>query len=426
MSWSVKKFFTNSYGVKSVETDVTDILGGFTIRQTLGDEFFIKSSEIQFSHRAAFSLGGGHNWLAFYFNDALIDVFYLEAGYTEMNVRQPYSYRSRLKSIQGIFYDNIAEKLIAYSEDAHNWNSYIPNAELVIEEINLVIAGQPPGTWALRAGYSLGDLLTSMHQGTDFYYVDAVSFGECPAMTEDDLPVIYRGASLLALYTSSQQKLYWTFEQFGVTWFDIFKLAIFGWNAFVRVKPKILDVGGTDHLAMDVQIVPKDALASYSPTTPQWLDAKYIPKKYFLDAIHLSSAITDDDGDPSFEYLQGNLKSKNIFEKEIEIADPDAALTGAYEEVLYWSAGDYDPVTERYDILDAGDNRPYFASGLVEPWYAGMITSGNGYTGKIRYAGECAGGTLYDPFGGVIHINNLTIKRDMGGAVADVEGLVIA
>lgn len=425
MSWTVKKFFTNSYGIKSIETDVTDILGGFTLRQTLGDEFFIKSSEIEFSHRTAFSLGGGHNWLAFYFNDALIDVFYLEAGYTERNVKQPYLYRSRLKSIQGIFYDNIAEKLIAYSEDAHNWNSYIPDAELVIDGIKLTPPALPPGLYSNRAGYSLGDLLAAMHQGTDFYYVDAVSFGECPAMTEDDLPVIYRGQSVPASDTS-QQKTDWTFEDFGVTWLDLFKLAIFGWNAFVRVRPKILDVSGTDHLAVDVQIVPKDALASYSPTTPQWLDAKYIPKKYFLDAIHLSSSITDEDGTPSFEYLQGDLKSKNILEKEITIADPDSPML-SYDEVLYWSAGDYDPVTEKYDILDGSDNnKPYFGSGLVEPWYAGMITSGNGYTGKIRYAGECAGGTLYDPFGGVIHVNNLTIKRDAGGAVADVEGLVIA
>lgn len=410
--------------------DCNYIIGGLSLDMTLGNESFEQAGDIAVQHRELFP-GVGIWWLGAFYNDIMIDCFRVERNYDEMDLKKSCRYKSRLKSIQRIFYDDLDSTILAFENiDTDSWNYNLSNgaANLTIAEI-MVRDGS--GNYIIendRAGFSLRDLTESLHgsHSDKNYMVDIVT--SCGYKISDGisgLPIIYRGTSVD--HEDLEGAVDLTFTNYDVTWLDVFKLSIFGFDAFVRVTPKIKTVGADDYLAIDVDVIPKCKIVAVDLTTPKWLTRNKLTSKYYMDGIHLSSSVNNSSGNPSFDYTQGTTEGRGIkvLEKSVDIADPEAWIPIASES-LYWSTGYPDGLN--WDINIGLINNFYFTSGHVAPYYAEFLDAekSHGISGRIRYEGQRVGDHIYADED-KMQIYRLQIQRDKsGGAVADIEGILIS
>jgi hypothetical protein len=425
MSWTAKHLIVSGSGRIISSVNTIDLLGNFAIKQTLGDENCIKSGEIEFSHRNPWPETSGQ-WLLIYWDGELLDAYKISAPYTEKNLKGPYKYSSQLQSVQGYFFDSLKAELVNYMDEGTGYEELGYSlshglsegaAQLNIQEIAIRYGTGAYGSALDRVGFSLGDMITSLvGNGNKYFKILEINFDHCPMKWEDHIPILFRGESRDYVIATDAEKIAWTFFDYGVSWLDIFKLAIYGFNSFLRVQPIIVD----NYFVVAVDFLPKIGITSYTPIKPQWKNCKRKLYEYMLDGVHLYSTINDVDNDPSFDYVQGDLDGSNVLERGVDVADKDAAIAIS-SEVLYWAdARIYGPITPP----DCGIANGYFNSGLVEPWYDKMVTDGHGYSGTIRYSGERAGDVLTAPDGKNILVNECVIKKN-DGAKADIKGIAI-
>ena len=132
--WTAKIVTCTSDGKIVLSEDRTDILEGMIIEQTLGDERFIKSGDINIQHRDAL-LG---TYLAVYYNGTMVDVFETEArSCDELNLKTDKK-STRLRSIQAKFIEDLGNTRVEYQTDSDFWGYGMANGEtnLTIKEIN--------------------------------------------------------------------------------------------------------------------------------------------------------------------------------------------------------------------------------------------------------------------------------------------------
>jgi len=395
--WSLKYIGTLQTGeILSLES-CNDIVDDFTMERTLGDEFWVKSSDLNIKHRQTlpwYSIGGpSYWWLGVFWNDELIDAFRLTRAYDKEDEKRTGHYETRLKSIQKSLYDDLNDTVLDVVSDINSWNNNISVAAVRIKKIRYK---NNLGNWSGNLnnyGFSLGALLHSIN-GSEYKGYRIHNWPEYPGpmLNEDHCIILFRGSSIY-YYTEAVE---FTFTDYGITWMDLFKLAAFAFNCFISVKPIIQDIDGTDYLTTDINLLPRINITLGSTKSPDWTERKKEKNKYQIDGVHLFSAINDEDGDPSFSYEQGDIEGDNVFEKSVDIADPTVILgSSVYNDIFYWCDCIYDEGENKYDILDDEDEpMPYFASGLVEEWYQDMIDTGDGYEGNILFDGEDAGDHL--------------------------------
>jgi hypothetical protein len=417
-----KYFRTEDDGEIISEEFIDDsIIQGTDFDETVGDEFWIKSSDLNIETIGILPFTGSlppkKHWIAVYINDMLFNVYqhpelkYL--SYDKKNNRFKY----RLYAIQKIFYDHLDSTVLQYSNTATDWNYNLPSAILAIKEISVKDESGTPLSILNRAGFSFGDMLISLiNKHNEYgYVIDGVTH---PVLyyPSDDLPILFRGLSK-DISESAETKINFTFYEdggdiFHVTWMDIFKLAIFGFNAFLKVQPRIEN----DYLSISIFLIPKinADLDGFATTKVQWIERRQVMEKYKLDGISLNGK--------NFNYSQGDDRG-NVLVRSVKVADYDQPIAGE-DKTLYWAAGDFDSGVSKYDLVN-----PYFASGLVNPYYEDMITSGNGWEGKafINYfigSTENLLSTLTQVKIGdeTVQINTMRFGAD---GVADVEGIVI-
>lgn len=425
MSWTFKYFKTHntSSEVTGGYTDITDVIGDISIEETVGDEMLIKSGDIKLKLTAPLPFDNSllyRNWLGIYWNTQLYNVYYIGSGndfdnsYLIKDEKRP-EYELTLYPIQKMFFDHLKTQKIFYSAIITDWNYDLAFAKVDIEKIKIRYQQDPPtyGSALNRWGFSIVDMIGQLGQKNNGYgYVFSnPNLGNFPIIGSDDLPIIYRGISLDQGLASLSQALAHTFSDWDVSWLDIFKLVIFGFNAYVSVKPSI--GGSPEQLIVNLKIVPRINVTASSPGSPQWLERTFEKYRYRIDGVKLSGL--------NFEYTQGQSELGNIFSRSVDIADPEQYIPSVADDTLYWSVGDQ-VSGNTYSIVDGSDNpRPYFASGLVEPYYADIISDGHGHKGEIIFQEQ---DTLDQVNAGsdVIHLNKISINR-LG--VAKVEGIVI-
>lgn len=423
ISFKLKAVNTADTGeIVEVQDISAQVFNRLTIDETVGDEFFIKSSDIILEILGVLPqinrLPVGNNWIAVYVNDLLFNVYQHPgpANYVEYNQKNGV-YKYRLYAIQKVFYDHLKSTILQYSTDAHAWNYDLADAILTIDEISVENDTGTPVTTSDRAGFSLGDMLNVLVTHDNYYGYKINSMTTpIPTTNDNDLPIIWRGLSI-DVGDTNENKINLNFYEngadiFHTTWMDILKLAIFGWNAFVRVRPTFAN----DDLSIDVSLIPK---ANADLATPienvQWLERTRVPKKYQLDGIQLSGE--------NFEYTQGEVEGANVFSRSIEISDYDEPIAN-HSLKLYWAAGDYNGGTGKYELT-----APYFASGLVEINYDNIISLGNGFEGKAMLIYEDGGAeqvlqVLDQILIGEETIQLNTMRADASGK-ASIEGIVI-
>jgi len=409
-----------SGGIENISNQVINRL---SFDQTVGDEFFIKSSDMILETVGVLPqidrIPVGNNWIAVYVNDLLFNVYQHpgQSNYVEYN-KKTGVYKYRLYAMQKVFYDHLKSTIIEYSTDSHEWNHDIPASFVTIDSITVHNGSGTPFSTLDRAGFSLGDLLGSLVSAdNDYGYKINSMTVPMPTKNDNDLPIIWRGLSV-DIGDTDENIINLNFYENGVDifhtrWFEIFQLAVFGWNAFIKVQP----VFANDDLAINIDIVPKGNADLGTPVEDvKWIERTRVPKKYQLDGIQLSGE--------NFEYTQGDLDGANVFSRSIEISDYDQPIDD-HDLKLYWAAGDYNAGSGKYELT-----APYFTAGLVSLAYDNMISAGNGFEGKVLLIYEDGGveqvlQVLDQIVIGAETMQINTIRGDASGR-ASIEGIVIA
>lgn len=426
MIFTLKKFGTNTAGVVThALAEVTDVKQeDIRFEQTVGDEMWVESGDLIVKTYTAgiFTINAFPQphitWVALYINEKLADVY--RNRILESYDEKTGLYEYRLSPIQKIFFDDLKKTLVRYSVDTNSWNYNIGNSDLIIKEITLQTGGTPINILNVY-GFSLVDLVNShLGQHNDYgYSIGSITqFG--PVLTSDNLPILFRGNSVtsgLPLSEAIDKTFYEDGdEQFHVTWFDLYQLAIFGWNAFVWVRPVFVTAYGSDYLNIYVRIIPRINQAPSGPIDDiVWAERKIVYGKHRIDGVKLSGI--------NFTYEQGAVDGNNVFIRDVAIADynknePYASTT------LYWAAGNYDSGMGKYDLTS-----PYFASGLVENYYAYMISDGDGVEGKCEIIYNDGSEKLLKALDHVT-IGDKTmqvtrIRQRGNSALAEIEGIII-
>lgn len=397
--------------------------------ETVGDEFFCKSSDLIIESIGElpqlFSLPVKQNWLACYVNGLLFNVYRHpqnadtgDLDYLEHDEKTD-RYKFRLYPLQKVFYDHLAATVLQYSSTSTEWNYDLDLAIISIHQIATTneIGGVETSTIG-RAGFSLGDMIISLiGKDNDYGYVISGLNHPILLYNSSDLPILFRGQSIDDGETAENIVNFTFYENggdiFHVTWMDIFKLIIFGWNAFIRVQPTII----SSKLGIDVSIIPKIAAdIGFTISAVQWIERRRVREKYKLDGVKLDGK--------NFSYEQGSA-SGNVLSRSVDIADYNQPIDNN-DKTLYWAEGDFDSGDSDYDLVS-----PYFASGKVQAWYENMITTGDGFEGKAflnYFAGAPPQENLLTALSQIaigdetIQLN--TLRFDATG-VADIEGIII-
>lgn len=434
--FSLHSFTTMEDGTMITKVKLDDrIIADFTIEETAGDELYVQAGDLSLRHIQPIPRGQIitaetlRYWLAVVYGDdidtdPILGVYSVPAsGYDEYDHISGI-YSSRLKSIQQIFYQDIADAGIYYeASDNADWNYGIEDSGVALVSVEILQSGVPEsGTY--RSGWSLGDMIANLagkhgHRG---YEISSVTLENVPQKNSNNLPIIFRGSGFdLDIWTKAQA-LDNTFKQdpssgedYGFRWKNLFEFLIFAFNSFVRITPDSAQINsGT--LAVYLSTSTRAKLAALTSTTVSWISRKYIPEKYRIDGVKLSGA--------NFEYTQGAIG--NVVERSIDIADPEQNVT---RTSFYWVAGDdngaFHPASglREYDATDgSGNMRGYFGDGLVEPYYINMITDGAGYEGEIRYDGQSILSWRRVKAGGdIIRLFKMVVNQD---GIANIEGIV--
>lgn len=422
-------------GIHAAEWIDDEVLGKISIEETVGDEFFIKSSEITIEIRGELprliSLPLMTNWIAVYFDDLLFNV-YQHPGVDNWLSRDDKTglRKYRLFPLQKIFYDHLASTALEYSTEADSWNENISDALVEIDSIEVLNELGTPESTTDRWGFALSYLIEALAgQNNDYGYQVGLVNHPMVAPTDDDLAIIWRGLSKAPGFDTEEDMINFTFKEsdlgggevFNMTWLDIFKMVIFGWNAFIRVTPDLND----DQLTATIDVIPKVSLpasGAIAEVDVAFFERKKIRERYKLAGVKLTGT--------NFSYTSGNPQGANVLTRDIAVSDYEEPIE-SFSVALYWAAGDYNFGDSQYELT-----APYFSSfpSLVTPYYLGFTTLGDAYEAKARLV-YIEGGekkilhvldqiVVTDEELGteVFHIN--TIRAD-GNGKANLEGIVI-
>lgn len=417
MSWTAKIIETDYDGSILSQTAFTDIVGEFTIEETLGDELYVQAGDISIKHRAALTyitdkVSGPYYWLAMYWDGNVVGVYRIDKPYDKKDDKRDNKYETRLLSIQKAFYDALKAEVVDFSTNANDWNYNLHQAGVEVPQVTMR-DGDGTIITALNVWcYSIGDLITKL-QGDEsqFWTVGTVTFDDAPTIGEDDCPLLYRAGDDGGGTYNEWYALRYSFADYDFTWDELFKLAMYGWNAFVVCTP-VIDT----HLRLNISVIPKTNVTPASVGSVTWLERSHAPEKYRLDGVLFRSKYNNANGDVNFEFRYGDTGG-NVLERDIDAANPGSPQNSP-DDILYWLNGEWNAGTGEYGFTS---DEGYFDSGNVEPYYTPMlgIGKGDGYSGEIVYDGERAGDYVYAD-SDVIQITRLSIKKN---GVASIEGV---
>ena len=415
MIWRMVYMGSDSSGVVQEKAEITAIVNNFKVEKTVGDELFIRSGDITIDTLDPLPLStlGSvvKDYFALYLNGSIFDIYYVKDRLTfNKKDEKRDRYSTRLSSIQKLVYEAFTDVIVEHSVTFGDWGTGAAAAAVTCEQIRVDRPNDPIKSDTDRWGFSLGDLLANI-SGTNgnHFSINAVSFPG-PLMNSDDLPILYRGTGQDVGAVTAAQAVDATFKDFKTTWIDLFKIASLSFNAFIKVTGTVAEASGTETVSVDIDIIPRIELTAGSTKPAIWLERSRENQKFKVDGVVLTSTFLDDSifqNVPTFIFsLDKNgtriwppIEGGKLFKKNIGVSSPQG-FPPDYTVVLYQSWGDFDGVSSKYEIVETDNQmRPYFDSrfltgptfpfvDLVGPFYADIITDGDGFSGQISYNGE--------------------------------------
>ncbi|HHJ36405.1 MAG TPA: hypothetical protein ENJ87_11625, partial [Gammaproteobacteria bacterium] len=387
MAWEIKEFYTNQDGTLSgSETKINIVQSGIKIDETVGDELFLKSGDLRIVTDRDWTIEGllpptAGYWVSVYKDGQLFGVYSIMHRDRVQSFKYGDLSEYRLRSLQSVFYQDIAGVTTNYSATSSEWNNALNTGAFNLNQFNLV-----GSTDYDRYAFSLGDIFSALSGKHDDkgYLIDSVSH-PIPTMTST-VPALIRGHSKETAVDTLSDAVEWTFygnpyvspqKYWDMTWKDMFKIASFGWNAFILVRPKIV----SGQLKIDLEIIPKSKVSPGSTVSTQWVSLKKEWYKHKLSGVKIT--IIND------EFTQGDTNASNVFDRSLDVANPAYTAPPGYDiaDMLYWIDCSYRSATVN-GYPDYDQNDAYFETGKVEPYYSQIISKGHGYKGKCIYEGQ--------------------------------------
>lgn len=398
-----------------------------SIEETVGDEMFTKASELILETNQELPELAGIlmvNWLVLYIDDMLYNVYKHPLTYIEKDEKRN-RYRYRCEPVQKIFYDDLAATAMVYNNtDSWHWNYELQNSWVDVIALPAEIG---PGL-TTRISFPLRtvlDGLTGKWLFDNGYFIDELSLDEInlPVSLLGEVPFIWRGESFEDGIDSDEDIVNGTFkesaggDQFNMTWLDVFKILIFGWNAWIKVTPIIRWSAGDSAyvLGVNIDLIPRSARTPGTGLNLKWLERRIITEKYRIDGVKLTGK--------NFSYENGDIENGNVVEKNIDVADYLETLTDPTLE-LYLAEGHF-TIAVGYSI-----DYPWFSSPSDhgDEFYGTMITAGNGISGRCKMIFEDGGVQLIRTLDEVridFQTAQLTTIRCGEDGVASVEGILL-
>lgn len=407
MSWTAKIIETNAAGKVLDLYDFEDIVGDFSVENTLGDEQYIKGGDFRFKHNSVLPTGANKYWLALYWDSTMIDVFEIVKPYSDIDLKTG-RMSSRLRSISLAVFDYLRETVVA------------PNYSEIITRIYLTTTDY----YDDRRGWHLNVLIQSLaaDTGNGFMFGDVSVPG--PGAAETDCPIIYRGSSDADLNPAVQK----TFTDPDTRWEEIVGLGCVLWNAFVRCTPKFSEFMFEDYLTIDIDLEPRTNRTASGTTAVLWNELSKEFRSKRVDGIYITGPMVKriyTSNVPDVELVYGFPFSGNVMKKSINLAEfPawQAALSAdGVESQLWICKGDYN--SGKYDCDDGAlSMAPWFFDGHSLAYYSGMTGDYHDYKGKARYNGERAGDDVIAE--GTTHMLITRVSMNRTG-LATIEGISI-
>ena len=317
MKWRFEIITTEIDGEVINRQEFPPVYGNFDIEQTLGDEFFIKSGDINIQTKKAITIdvsGGRTNYLIVYLNGELFDAYIIPREYDELDQKTK-KYKAKYFGVQKKFYDDLKSVIVAYATDLDLYNDAVEDA--AFDMIYTISSGpqNKEGT-----GFSLGALLTGLatnKKSNGFgYRINSISYPGSIGET-DDVAILHMNSPA---HVPSETTLTDLIDStFGIgtgegasdinvsNWLGLFKLASFIFNGWIWAKPVIFSESGMLYLGLDVSIVPRVEISPANTKQSHWISRTQFKDKYRIDGVVIwrSSSVP--------YYIQGDINSNNIF-----------------------------------------------------------------------------------------------------------------
>lgn len=375
MSYSFRFLETDLVGTITQDVPLTVIPQNTSLYETVGDERFLESGDLSFQliDPLPFVAASGRKWVAVYWDGTLYNVYRAIQDYEKLDEKRNIYKASRLESIQSTFFNDLKTTRIHKTiPSAEDWSFNLTAAKVVIAQIrtnNELAPSYITDRWA----FSIGNMLSNMVGKSDnsAYEINSLSH-PLPLKNQNVLPILFRGQSKDS-GESEGTAVSFTFDK--MDWIEVFKIALYSYNCYLRVTPLIS--GGK--LKIDIDMLSKKQTDTSGATPVTWLERERINRQYRIDGVRISGG--------NFEFTQGG-GGDYVFSQSVPVSDPEAQIGGT-DETLYWAAGDYVSASGKYDILDASNqNTGFYETGAIEPNYSGMITQNDGLTGQILFSGQ--------------------------------------
>jgi len=406
---------------------VTDVVNDFTIFEDTGDEFFIRTGDLNLNLLSPlpFSvIAGTHNWLAVYvdsISDAnLYSVYHIGelSWYNRSFLRKDEKrniFQTRLSSIGAKFYRDIDERIVTFSSTATDWEfDLVANA---VEQLDQIKQENPIIFHQDRMGFSPGDMITNLEgKIADVAYKISDVNTTIPLAQASTVPFLFFGESF-PIGSSEQSAIEGTFGFREVTWKNIFEIVAFTENSYIVPRAEII----AGELNLDVLVSQKVNDPGGTPVSVTWIERSFTPNAFRLDGVNITAQDTN--------YKLGNVESGNVFTAQLTFGSPeidkDGNILGIALNDSYLCEGTLisGPTPLIYRVLDPGGNDmlAYVVSSNIDANFNNQITAGDFYEGSIQFTGE----KLLDRI--VIDSNNvhLTLIEAPRNGPARVEAVVL-
>jgi hypothetical protein len=209
-------------------------------------------------------------------------------------------------------------------------------------------------------------------------------------------------------------------EYYYTTWKEIFEIASIGWNAFVRIFPKI--EGTPQIFKVDIDVIPKiEETAAGQITDVIWSERKKIKRKFAIDGISISTL--------NWEYTLGNSKRGFIFSKSVPVATREQSNSN-WENDLYIGISEQDQVHQGYYYRLPANFFFHTGGGdeFIKQWYENQIGASDCYEGIVNPKYNDGSDKLIRILDQLqfnsttIQLNSIQIKKNF---LANIEGIVL-
>jgi len=413
MSFTFRFIETDLAGNIVLDVPLTVIPDNLNLYETVGDEFFLEAGDISFAMTAPLPFANvfHYHWVAVYWNGALYNVYAAFKDYDTWDGKRNIYFSGNLESIQSRFFDNIKAGSILPQTDPAFWAHNLISAKVTINQIQTDI--NTSNLVSDKWGFSIGDMIENLSGKSNYYGYEINQVNHpFPIKNENNLPIVFRGRSKDTSDTETIAVQH-TFGSIGgldsVTWADLFKLALYSYNVYLRATPVI----NSGKLKVDIDMVSKKQADTSGAAPVTWIDYKIIRLHYQINGVRLEGE--------NFKFSSGATSGNYVLNQSLAVSDPEVDIP-TNDTTFFWADGTYASGSGKYLILNASNqNKSFHESGEIEPAYSGIFSVNDGVSGRLIFDGQKPLDKV-QVGSDVVQLTKLTIDKF---GVAKVDGIIL-